>query len=206
MIVKRLDAEVIARQHEPLAPPIENRKSKHAVQPFETVSPLAFVETKNHFRVCLRPEPAALLFKLAAQLDKVVDLAVKSNPERFVFVAHRLVTRRRQIDDAQAAMSQTDALRRKFTHATIIRTTMRLRVSHRAQAVDAEGINCSGYPAHSLLLPSAGCSSAVSSASSRRLFAHMHNAPTPRLRMVHPSEDKQTIPSSAASAPTAANN
>jgi hypothetical protein len=38
----------------------------------------------------------------------VVDLAVVGNPDAFVLVRHRLASRRREIDDRQARMAESD--------------------------------------------------------------------------------------------------
>ena len=73
-------------------------------QAFDTFNTFLLVELQNHFGVGLRFELAALLLKLAAQLDEVVNLAIESDPESLVSITHRLVAGRRQIENAQATV------------------------------------------------------------------------------------------------------
>ena len=53
IIVERLNAEVVAREHDLLTSSIQDRKSKHAIESFERSDALTLVEPENHFRVCL---------------------------------------------------------------------------------------------------------------------------------------------------------
>ena len=61
------------------------------------------------FRVRPRAQDVALSLQHGAQLDIVIDLAVEHDPDRSVLVRDRLLARL-QVDDAQAAHPQGDAI------------------------------------------------------------------------------------------------
>ena len=90
------------------------------------------------FGVAVGAEAVAGAFEPAAQLAEVVDLAVEDDPDRAVFVGHRLMPAG-QVDDRQPPMAQGHA-RRGFparlraeaggVDALVVRPAMREHVDH----------------------------------------------------------------------------
>jgi hypothetical protein len=69
--------------------------------------------------------------KPRAELDVVVDLAIEDQPDRAVFISHRLMPGRREIYDGQPPMAESDAA--IDIQTAIVRTAMQHGVAHRAQ-------------------------------------------------------------------------
>src|SRR5262245_56886547 len=84
----------------------------------------------EHFAVGARAKDVAALVQpeLAAQLLKVVHLAVVDHLDRAVLVAHGLPPGAAQIDDGQATMAQRDAV--VVPGAAVVGAAMRLHVGH----------------------------------------------------------------------------
>ena len=49
----------------------------------------------------------AFAFKFLSDFSEVVDLAVESNPDCLIFVGHRLLAGRREIDNTQSFVAET---------------------------------------------------------------------------------------------------
>ena len=84
---------------------------------------------QNHFCVRVTLEPNARRFELSAQLPEVIDFSVIDDPIASHRVLHRLVAKRREIDDRQSAMAKADLQRRRLQHdrAGIVRPPVRQR-------------------------------------------------------------------------------
>ena len=89
-VIKRLDAERIAREKKLIAPGVPNGEGVHASHPAQHRVAACFIEIKENFGVALRNEPPAALLEFFSQLAIIVNLAIKNNGERFVRVEHRL--------------------------------------------------------------------------------------------------------------------
>src|SRR5664279_3076372 len=74
----------------------------------------------------------APLFKIGPQITVIVDLAVKNQPNIPRFApAHRLMARRREIDDRQSSKAEAATAIIENMGAGVIRPTMRHCVAHR---------------------------------------------------------------------------
>src|SRR3954463_6002342 len=71
---------------------------------------------QNHFGIGIREEAIAFFLQAFAQLNEVVYLAVVSDPDRAVRVAHRHVAAGSDIQDRQPPASQS--------HVTSVRKTL----------------------------------------------------------------------------------
>ena len=107
-VVERLDAEAIADKKQPSFRIVPERKGKHAAEAVDRAIAPLFVGVDDDFGIGLRAEHVARSLELGADVGEVVDLAVEDDPDRPVLVGERLIARR-QIDDAQTAMSEADA-------------------------------------------------------------------------------------------------
>ena len=68
--------------------------------------------------------------QLRPEFEIVVDLAIEGDPNRPVFIGHRLAAVRREIDDAQATVTEADISSRLDPHTAVVRTAMAHRVAH----------------------------------------------------------------------------
>ena len=73
-------------------------------------------------------EHAALTLELRAKLLEVVDLAVEDNLQRSLVHRHRLMSSRREVDDREPAVSQSDA--RGRVDAVVVGSTVAQRRCH----------------------------------------------------------------------------
>src|SRR5512135_3062463 len=62
----------------------------------------------HDFGVGMGAETVSVFFQLLAQLSIIINLAVERDPDRFVLVAHGLLSRWGKINDAQALMPEAD--------------------------------------------------------------------------------------------------
>ena len=77
----------------------------------------------------MRPEPVAAGLEIAPQVAVVVDLAVEDDPDRLVFVGHRLLAAG-PVDDGQPAMTKRKPGR--AMNGAAVRTAMMQALGHRA--------------------------------------------------------------------------
>ena len=84
---KRLLTDMIAREKQARLRPVPDRERKHPAQVAHAVGAVLFVEMDDDFRVRGGLEFVTLGLEVAAEIKKVVDLAVKNNPNGSVFVA-----------------------------------------------------------------------------------------------------------------------
>jgi hypothetical protein len=112
-VVERLDAEVVAAEHEPARtgrpPEVGDRVRPHAVEAGRAVVAPLLVGVDDDLGVGLRGEGVAQLLELGAQLAVVVDLAVEDEPDRLVLVGDRLVAAG-PVDDGEPAVPETHAV------------------------------------------------------------------------------------------------
>ena len=146
--VERLDAERIAGQQEPARLVVPEREREHSAQHPDRVGPPEREQAQHDRGVAARLERLAGLLEVAPQILEVVDLAVEDDRPVVATgaVSHRLIARRRQVDDREATVAQhaPDAVgvRAALPDTRAIRTTMRERIGHPLQsrpvpAVDA---------------------------------------------------------------------
>ena len=100
--VDRLDAEPVTPHQQGLARAVPDGEPEHAVQAFDkTLAPLR-VAVQHNLAVGLGVKVVTVRLQFAAQLAKVVDLAVADDDEGVVVVGEWLVPAG-QVDDRQAA-------------------------------------------------------------------------------------------------------
>src|SRR5262249_53344588 len=103
------DAEPIPNQKKPAVRRIPQGDCEHPAEAIDGLLAPLFVRVDDDFRVAVRAERVTSGLEVAANVGEVVDLAVEDDPDRPVFVGERLIARR-EVDDAQAPMTQADAL------------------------------------------------------------------------------------------------
>src|ERR1700722_11608884 len=110
-VVERLDADPVSDEPEPARLCIPQSDGKHAAEFLETSDAPLLKSMQNHFGVRVMGFPAANAehFELAPDLGMVVDFAVEDDLQRSVAIAHGLGSSIGQINDGQAAMSQSHA-------------------------------------------------------------------------------------------------
>ena len=110
-VIQRLDADPIAHQPQLAPAAVPKRKGEHASQPVDEIDAPLLEPMEQDFGVgMIRLEPMpATRDQLGAKLRVIVDFAVEDDPQRRVFAAHRLRSRRSGVDDRQPAMPKADA-------------------------------------------------------------------------------------------------
>ena len=106
-VIDQLDAERIAREHEPPSSGVPDRKPEHAVEALEHLVAPLLVSVDDDLGVRPRAERVAESFQLAPQLQKIVDLAVEHHPDGLVLIGHGLMTAR-EIDDGEPPKAESD--------------------------------------------------------------------------------------------------
>jgi hypothetical protein len=97
-------------------------EGEHSSQAREALIPHFFIESQNDFGIAVGLKWKALGLKLFFELLKIINLAVKDNPKRFVVVGERLMPGFK-IDDRQAPHRQAQAAFQ--VKALVVRTAMR---------------------------------------------------------------------------------
>ena len=110
-VVERLDAEAVAREHEPAAARIPQGHREHAAEPLEAVLAELLVQMDDDLDVAGGREAVSASLQLGAQLDEVVELAVADDGDAAVLARDRLVARL-QIDDGEPAHRERRAAAR----------------------------------------------------------------------------------------------
>ena len=72
-----------------------------------------------------------------AEFGEVVNLAIEDNPDGFIFVGHRLMTGRAEVDDAQAAVPERNCVSGagEYPDPTVVRPAMSHSFGHPADQV-----------------------------------------------------------------------
>src|SRR5580698_6150568 len=105
VIVKRLDAQPVARAKQPPLASVPQRKREHAAESFYTRRAILLESVENRFRVGPAVITMSGLLQLRPQIGVIEDLSVVCQKQLAGFLRHRLLASR-QIHDAQAAMPQ----------------------------------------------------------------------------------------------------
>ena len=133
-VVERLHADPIADQPEAPFTSVPERDREHAAEPVQAVDAPFLERVQDHFGIGVArlPPVSAERLELLAHLRVIVDLAVEDHLQPAVFVGHRLVGHRREIDDRQAAVTEAHPAVRRHPDAAAVRATMSHRVAHPA--------------------------------------------------------------------------
>src|SRR5579863_7228637 len=108
-VYNRLDSNGVHRQKQLAFLRVPDREREHSVESLQTPDTPLLVRVKKDLRVAGRPESMALLLEFPAQQFKIVDLAVKHDRHRFVFVPHGLMAAI-DVDDTESSMAQPYSL------------------------------------------------------------------------------------------------
>src|SRR5579863_4802732 len=87
---------------------ITDREREHSIQTLYAVRTFLLIEMNNHLGVGVGGKAMALAFEFSAKLSEVVDFSVVGDPHRAVFVAHRHVADRGEIENGKTATAQAD--------------------------------------------------------------------------------------------------
>jgi hypothetical protein len=129
-VVERLDAEAVAREHQPAPARVPQRDTEHAAQLVHEARPALLVEVHEHLRVAAGREAVAALLEARHQLAVVVDLAVLDDVDGAVLVRDRLVAAG-EVDDRQPAHREADGPVEQ--HAVAVRPAVHEGVVHGGQ-------------------------------------------------------------------------
>src|SRR6266851_309010 len=111
-------------------------KCEHAAQLIDQICAEFLVEMNNDLGVGLCREFVAPSNQFLTKMLKVVDLAVKNDPDRSILIRDRLMTGM-QINDAEA--SHAEAYIGANEKAVVVRTAMDNRRAHAADVLRRDG-------------------------------------------------------------------
>ena len=106
---ERLFAGAVARQHQPTVPVVPHRQAEHSFEPTHAVRAEALIQRNDRLDITRRAERITGEGILAAQLGRVVDLAVADHPDGRIGALERLVAGG-QVHDGEPAGAQARAL------------------------------------------------------------------------------------------------
>ena len=130
-IIEWLDAETIARQMQPPLSAVPQREGEHTnTAPQRRLQAPLFDRGQDHFGIGMAAEAMPQRFQFAAQLGKVIDLAVVGDDEPTACRNHRLVAFLRQVDDRQPLVAERHPRRRIDPRAGGIRPAVPHRAHH----------------------------------------------------------------------------
>src|SRR6267142_5973474 len=149
-IVKRLDAEPIARQQQltGVFPQIQYREREHSVQPVQQLEAPLFVPMNEYLGICMRAETMAFCFQLSSQRRKVINLAVVADPHAAILITHGHVARRCEVNDAEPAIPQSKFPVRRDESPVVVWSSMRNEVHHPLKQALIGKSRCSADSAH----------------------------------------------------------
>ena len=175
LVVQRLDAEDVARQHQLLFLGIPDGDGEHAAQALEHARAPSLVTMHDGLCVAVGLELVAHVLKLGTQLLEVVDLAVERDGHAAIGVLHGLMAALK-VDDGQTAKAHCHIIVNE--KALIIRAAMDNAIRHVLDdgAIDAL-VEINGGESHE-------SAHALESSFSHRFadgcFAFAHHTPPPR--------------------------
>jgi hypothetical protein len=106
---------------------VPQNKREFTSQVFEAVGAKLFVQMQRYLAVGFGSESMAALFEFASLTLEIIELTIDDDPYALVFVGDGLVTGC-EIDNAQAGVSQADALIGGNPRAATIRAAMMKRL------------------------------------------------------------------------------
>src|SRR5581483_9256834 len=150
-VVERLDAHPIPRAKQPLTLRVPNRKRKHPAEVTDAFGPILFVRMEDGLSIRSRLITMPCGFKSGPESGVIIDLAVVSDPQRAILVAHRLPAAL-DIHHRQPPVAQVRV--RIVVETKVVRPAMPDRLRHPPQDPDAAIGRLygdkSGNPAHTL--------------------------------------------------------
>jgi hypothetical protein len=148
-VEERTDADSIAREKQCTGTAIPDAERPLSVESGDGGRAFFFVKMEDDFGVRLGLKPVTFALEIRAKLDVVEDLSVERDPQRAVFVRHRLAAAG-HVDDAQPRVRKSGG--RIRVQAAVIRTAMAERGNHAPKAVRVDAMSvCRGdscNPAH----------------------------------------------------------
>jgi hypothetical protein len=91
-VVERFFTDAITREKQPLPRSIPDGNRKHAIESAEAIDIPLFVGMQNYFGITACSKDMTAVFKLRAQIQKIVQLAIKDQATGMIFIPDRLVT------------------------------------------------------------------------------------------------------------------
>jgi hypothetical protein len=101
IVIKRLDSQTIACQQEFATRGVPDREGEHPPQFFDTAIAILFVKVNNNFCVGRGAKLMAQGNERGAQFGGVIALAIVSDPDGRVFVAHGHMPAFAEVDDRE---------------------------------------------------------------------------------------------------------
>src|SRR6266542_4432593 len=147
-VVEGLDAQPITRREQLVLARVVDGEGKHSVQASKAVVSPLLVSLEHDFRVALRAKGMYEGLQLPTNLAVVVDLAIVSDPDGSVVVAHWLVPGRREIDYRETAVAEAAARLVEPRQPGTVGAAVTLHVGHTLKHLTAPTVQHAGDSAH----------------------------------------------------------
>jgi hypothetical protein len=108
VIIKGFNAQPVPSYEKMLPGPVPEGKGKHAPEALEAFLPPFFVGMENDLGIRLTGKTVALVPQGFPQFKKIIDLPVKNQLERPLFVGQGLSALFGEVDNGETAMPQSD--------------------------------------------------------------------------------------------------
>src|SRR6185312_4757247 len=107
-IIKRLFAQTVAGNEQPLRGVVPDGEGKHAAEEIQAFLAENSIGLEHNFRITVAAELDSTLLQEGANFGKVKNLTVVDDPVLRAWVRHGLVASRRKIKDGKAAVGKAD--------------------------------------------------------------------------------------------------
>jgi len=157
-IEQRFLSRAIARQKHAVSGTVVERDGKHAVEVLQAVLAPFAIRLQYDFRVAGASEAVAALFQLAAQILVIVNLPIEDDLILIAVVRHGLAPVRREVNNREARLRQTDAAIRRHPETTIVRPAVPERIAHTLEQAGIYGCSTgdgANDATHKTLIPRA---------------------------------------------------
>src|SRR5205823_322119 len=91
-VIKRFDAETIARREQHLVSLIPQREREFAPQMLQAMRPQILIQVQRDLAIRTRPKPMAALFQFAPLPLEIIEFAINDDAIPFVFARDGLMT------------------------------------------------------------------------------------------------------------------
>src|SRR5439155_23873745 len=109
---------------------VPESEREHPVEGKWAGHPFVLVQMQDNFGIRSRRKTMPALLQDLLPMTVIVNFPVKRDPDGLVLVVHRLPAVGGEVDDAEPAVSQTDAAVRTDPRSRVVRTAMGHGVAH----------------------------------------------------------------------------
>src|SRR6185369_10012458 len=107
-IIKRFDAHGVAGHEQAVLGRIPDGEGKYSSELLQTRFAPTGIRFQQDFRIAIGAKAFSVTTQAVAKLSIVIDFAVEYDPVPCLWIVHRLMPKRRKVDDGEPAMSESN--------------------------------------------------------------------------------------------------